>query len=166
MCINSKMYFTSLSFHLGWYCSCCCGWFVSTEVILDLSELGILFALVTALLSIVFCLALQRWRAAFLVLAKKQALRRAALGGLEPCLPLGGEVRASARGDAAHTSDGRAASGVHLRQNPPCGSDGLRMPRSQPIMSWGLSAPGRGSTYRTATERDSISKTAANFKGS
>ena len=30
------MYFTSPSFPLGWYCSCCCGWFVSADVILDL----------------------------------------------------------------------------------------------------------------------------------
>lgn len=60
ICVNSKMYFTSLSCHLGWYCSCCCGWFVSAEVILDLSELVIPFAQVTASLSTVFCLALQR----------------------------------------------------------------------------------------------------------
>lgn len=52
MCIDSKMYFTSLSFHLGWYGSCCCGWSVSTEVTLDPSELGILFAPVTASLAL------------------------------------------------------------------------------------------------------------------
>ena len=160
------MYFTTLSCHLGWYCSRWCGWFVSAEVILDLSELVIPFAQVTASLSTVFCLALQRWRAAFLVWAKKQTLRRADLGGLGLC-PCVARSEQSAHGDAAHTADGKAAHGGHLcGRTPQCGGEGLPVPRSQPIESWGLSAPVKGSTYRGAPEKESIFKTTVGFKGS
>lgn len=66
------------------------------------SELVIPFAQVTASLSAGFCLALQRWRAAVLVLAKKHTLRRADPGGLGLCAPVWrGQSRVHA--EAQHT---------------------------------------------------------------